>query len=74
MLSNLVGLLELYRVDPDSRFLTACENAWRDIVAKRRYITGTTSYFEQFTPDHRLPSGLAVGARLGKVPGRRRAR
>lgn len=61
MLSNLVGLLELYRVDPDAGFLMACENAWRDIVAKRRYITGTTSYFEQFTPDHRLPPGLAVG-------------
>jgi DUF1680 family protein len=61
MLSNLVGLLELYRVDPDSRYLTACTNAWQDIVTKRLYITGTTSYFEQFTPDHRLPPGQAVG-------------
>lgn len=61
MLSNLVGLLELYKVDPDARYLTACENAWKDIVTNRRYITGTTSYFEQFTPDHRLPPGDAVG-------------
>jgi len=61
MLSNLVGLMELYRVDPDVRFLTACTNAWKDIVTKRLYITGTTSYYEQFTPDHRLPSGVAVG-------------
>lgn len=61
MLSNLIGLLEMYRFASDPRFLTACINAWRDIVTKRRYITGTASYFEQFTPDHRLPPGEAVG-------------
>lgn len=61
MLSNLVGLLELYKVDPDARYLTACTNAWQDIVTNRLYVTGTTSYFEQFTPDHRLPPGQAVG-------------
>ncbi len=61
MLSNLVGLLELYRVDPDERYLTACRNAWKDIATKRLYITGTASYYEQFTPDHRLPPGVAVG-------------
>ena len=61
MLSNLVGLLELYRVDPDERYYTACKNAWDDIVANRLYLTGTTSYFEQFTQDDRLPPGKAVG-------------
>ena len=61
MLSNLVGLLELYRVAPDARYLTACTNAWQDIVTNRLYITGTSSYHEQFTPDHRLPPGHAVG-------------
>jgi DUF1680 family protein/sucrose-6-phosphate hydrolase SacC (GH32 family) len=61
MLSNLVGLLELYRVEPDERYLRACVNAWKDISEKRLYITGTSSYYEQFTPDHILPSGWAVG-------------
>jgi DUF1680 family protein len=61
MLSNLVGLLELYRVDPDERYLTACRNAWNDIATKRLYMTGTASYFEQFTQDDRLPPGRAVG-------------
>jgi DUF1680 family protein len=61
MLSNLVGLLELYLVDPDERYLVASKNAWHDIATKRLYITGTASYFEQFTPDHRLPPGQAVG-------------
>ncbi len=61
MLSNLVGLLELYRVDPDERYLTACTNAWNDIATKRLYLTGTASYFEQFTQDDRLPPGHAVG-------------
>ncbi len=61
MLSNLVGLLEFYRVVPDERYYIACVNAWTDITTKRLYITGTTSYFEQFTPDNRLPPGKAVG-------------
>ena len=61
MLSNLVGLLEFYRLNPDERFLIACKKAWDDIVSKRLYITGTASYHEQFTPNHRLPSGQALG-------------
>ena len=61
MLSNLVGLLEFYRLNPDERFFIACKKAWDDIVSKRLYITGTASYHEQFTPNHRLPSGQALG-------------
>jgi len=68
MLSNLNGLLELYRVDPDERYLTACKNAWNDIATKRLYITGTASYHEQFTPAHRLPPWEAAGRRV--LPGR----
>ncbi|MEE9569534.1 MAG: beta-L-arabinofuranosidase domain-containing protein, partial [Candidatus Binatia bacterium] len=41
MLSNIVGLLELYRVDPDERYITAAKNAWKDIATQRLYITGT---------------------------------
>jgi DUF1680 family protein len=61
MLSNLNGLLELYRVDPDERYITACKNAWNDIATQRLYITGTASYHEQFTPAHRLPPWEAAG-------------
>ena len=57
MLSNLVGLLELYRVDPDPRYLRACKRAWNDIATKRLYITGTTSYNEHFDEDHKLRPG-----------------
>jgi len=57
MMSNLVGLLELYRVDPDKRYLKACENAWNDIATKRLYITGTASYNEHFDEDHLLRPG-----------------
>ena len=57
MASNLVGLLELYRVDPDERYLTACKNAWDDIATNRLYITGSASYNEHFDEDHRLRPG-----------------
>jgi DUF1680 family protein len=57
MLSNLVGLLDLYRIDPDARYLTACKNAWNDIATNRLYITGTASYNEHFDEDHKLRPG-----------------
>ncbi|MHC4558709.1 MAG: glycoside hydrolase family 127 protein [Planctomycetota bacterium] len=57
MTSNLVGLLELYRVDPDDRYLIACKRAWDDIATKRLYITGTASYNEHFDEDHSLRPG-----------------
>ena len=61
MLSNIVGLVELYRVEPDERYITAAKNAWKDIATKRLYITGTTSYDEHFEHDHSLPTGFTVG-------------
>ncbi len=55
MLSNLVGLMKLYRVTGDGRFLSPVLIAWRDIVTHRLYITGTTSSFERFQDDAVLP-------------------
>ncbi|MHC4289203.1 MAG: glycoside hydrolase family 127 protein [Planctomycetota bacterium] len=57
MSSNLVGLLELYRVDPDPRYLKACKRAWNDIATNRLFITGSTSYNEMFDEDHVLRPG-----------------
>jgi hypothetical protein len=56
MMSNLVGLIKLYRVTADERFLNPVLAAWKDIVEKRLYITGTTSSFEHFQDDHLLPA------------------
>ncbi|MEW6745337.1 MAG: beta-L-arabinofuranosidase domain-containing protein [Planctomycetota bacterium] len=48
MLSNLVGLLELYRQTGEPRFLVAPRAAFDDIVAHRRYLTGGMSVRELF--------------------------
>jgi DUF1680 family protein len=56
MLSNLVGLIKLYRATNDQHFLTPVLAAWRDIVKNRLYITGTTSSFEHFQDDNLLPA------------------
>ena len=64
MLSNLVGLLELYRVEPDERYLTACKNAWKDIATKRLYITGTDELFRAVHARSYPPAGLGGGRRL----------
>ncbi len=56
MLSNLVGLIKLYRVTGDAKFLEPVLNAWQDIVTNRLYITGTTSSFEHFQDDNILPA------------------
>lgn len=55
MLANLLGLLKLYRVTADARFLKPVLIAWNDIVTNRLYITGTTSSFEHFKGDEILP-------------------
>jgi hypothetical protein len=61
MLSCLNGALEFYRTTGDEKLLKACLNAWQDIVDKRLYLTGTTSYREFFHGDHDLPNVNNVG-------------
>jgi DUF1680 family protein len=56
MLSNLVGLIKLYRVTGNTKFLKPVLIAWQDIVANRLYITGTTSSQEHFQGDNILPA------------------
>jgi len=55
MMSNLVGLMELYRVTGKTEYLKPAEIAWKDIVAHRLYVTGTTSAGEHFRDDGVLP-------------------
>lgn len=55
MMSDLVGLLELYRLSGEERYLSAARAAQKDIVAHRRYLTGTTSAHEHFRGDFDLP-------------------
>ncbi len=55
MMSNLVGLAELYRLTGEQRFLEPVLAAWNDIKAKRLYVTGTTSSGEHFRDDFDLP-------------------
>jgi DUF1680 family protein len=61
MLSCLNGALEYYRTTGDPKILTACLNAWQDIVDKRIYLTGAMSYREHFHGDFDLPNVRNVG-------------
>lgn len=56
MLSNLLGLANLYRVTGDQKLLKPVLIAWQDIVTNRLYVTGTTSSFEHFQEDEVLPA------------------
>jgi len=58
MLSNLVGVCELYRTNGDYNLLTPVLNAWQDIVDKRLYITGSASQGEVFRDDFVLPNDM----------------
>jgi DUF1680 family protein len=64
MLSTLVGLMEIYRLEGDKRYLQACENAWSDIVKHRLFPIGTTNVFHgHFLGEYELPSnGVPVGS------------
>jgi hypothetical protein len=65
MMSNLVGLCELYRVTGDKRLLAPALNAWEDIVANHLYITGSASQGEHFHEPHQLPN--ASGAHVAET-------
>ena len=54
MMSDLVGLLELYRLTGIEKYLKVAQNAWLDISGKRLYIHGTTSHTEHFHDDFDL--------------------
>jgi hypothetical protein len=56
MMSNLVGLAELYRATGNPLYLRTIEIAWRDIVAHRLYVSGTSSSSEHFADDDVLPA------------------
>lgn len=56
MLSNYVGLCELYRATGKAEFLEATQYAWEDVNAKRLYVTGGSSAGEHFHPEGHLPN------------------
>jgi DUF1680 family protein len=55
MMSNLVGLCELYRTTGKPEYLTVAQIAWKDVAAHRLYVDGTTSSSEHFTDNLVLP-------------------
>ncbi|HVX66509.1 MAG TPA: beta-L-arabinofuranosidase domain-containing protein, partial [Bryobacteraceae bacterium] len=59
MMSNLVGLVELYRITGEPLYLKTAQTAWRDIATRRLYLTGTTSSAEHFRGDFDLPGEQA---------------
>ena len=59
MLSNFVGIVNLYRVTGDKKMLNPILIAWQDIVDKKLYITGTTSSHEYFQDDDYLPGSAS---------------
>jgi len=61
MLSCLNGALEYHRLTGDAKMLQACLNAWQDIVDRRLYLTGASSYKEHFHDDFDLPNTNNVG-------------
>jgi len=61
MLSNLVGLCELYRVTGNELYLKAARIAWDDVTANQQYVTGGVSFAERFQrPDGHLPDTGSV--------------
>ncbi len=54
MMSNFVGLLDLYRITGEDAFLRPVLIAWQDIVSKRLYLTGTATWGEHFQEDYFL--------------------
>ncbi len=59
MLSNLVGIIKLYKLTGEKDLLQPVIIAWNDIVNNRLYITGTSSSFEVFKGKDELPASIS---------------
>ncbi|MGE9311117.1 beta-L-arabinofuranosidase domain-containing protein [Niabella sp. CJ426] len=64
MLSNILGLVKMYRLTGDKNLLSVSNNAFDDITSKRLYITGSSSDHEHFLADNILKADTA--ARMGE--------
>jgi len=60
MLSNLVGVIKLYRVTGEPELFTASKIAFDDIANKRLFVSGTTSDHERFKDDFELSADTAA--------------
>src|SRR5262249_8880767 len=60
-----VGLCELARATGDRSLLDPVQDAWKDIVVNRLYITGSASAAEHFQNAHVLPN--EPGANIGET-------
>jgi uncharacterized protein len=58
MLSNLLGIIKLYKLTGEKDLLQPVLIAWNDIVNNRLYITGTASSFEIFLGKDELPGSI----------------
>jgi DUF1680 family protein len=56
MLSNLVGIIKMYKLTGEQTYLNAVNIAWNDIVQNRLYVTGTSSAGEVFKENNELPA------------------
>jgi uncharacterized protein len=56
MLSNLNGILDLYRVTGEGTLLAAVGRGWQDVVDNQLFVTGSASALECFQPRGRLLS------------------
>lgn len=59
-MSNVIGLIKLYRATGKKPYLKAALNAWKDIAEKRLYITGSGSNWERWRQDHFFPNANIV--------------
>lgn len=60
MLSNLVGIIKLYRLTGNENYLKTAQYAFDDIASKRLFVTGSTSDHEHFMPDNVLQADTAA--------------
>jgi len=56
MISNILGLLKMYRLEGNKEFLEAAEIAFEDIVKRRSYITGGSTFGETFQEEGYFPN------------------
>jgi DUF1680 family protein len=67
MLSNIVGLVDLYRLTGDEKLFKVARIAWDDVAKNRLYISGTASSHEHFQDNSKFPADESADVGEGCV-------
>ncbi len=66
MLSCIIGIVKMYQLTGNQKFIETAKKAWEDIIENELYVTGTATQHECFHGNKHLPADEKDQIRMGE--------